>query len=178
MPTPTLTLTPELLDLEAAGLFLVAEIEAYLASLSPAGPRVDVAALLAAAPVPVHGSVLQAWNAAHPLPVPTLLDRARGRRPRLDVTPSEYLDLMSRYLHQHGWVQGQLWDTDGRVCVLGALLRVYTAGYGTPDTVRRVRQRIGNALGRIGARMPVDTWNDLPTTTRTDVHHLLRDAAA
>lgn len=178
MPTTTLTLTTELLDLEAAGLFLVAEVEAYLATIGPAGARLDVAALLAAAPVPVHGSVLQAWNAAHPLPVPTLLDRARGRRPRADVTPPEYLDLMGRYLHQHGWTQGRLWDTDGRVCVLGALLRVYTAGYGTADTVRRVRQRIGNALGRAGHPVPVDTWNDLPTTTRTDVHRLLRAAAA
>jgi hypothetical protein len=94
------------------------------------------------------------------------------------VTPQQHLDLTARYIRHHGWHQGALWNPTGQVCVLGAQLRVLQAGYGNADTVRRARQRIGNALGAIGAPMPVDTWNDLPATRATDIHQLLRAAQA
>jgi len=170
------TLTPDLLDLDAASLLLVAEVEAYLQASTPTTHRLNIAELLTT-PAPAYGSTIQAWNAAHPLPQPTMLDRLRSRRPRLDVTPAQHLDLTSRYIHQHGWCQGQLWDTEGAVCLLGAQLKVYVAGYGTTETIRRARQRIGNTLGRLGHPIPVDTWNDLPATSLTDIHQLLRTAA-
>ncbi|WP_455583858.1 DUF6197 family protein [Kitasatospora cineracea] len=81
-------------------------------------------------------------------------------------------------MHHHGWTQGRLWTCDGAVCILGAQLRVLAAGYGTAHTAIRARQRLGNALGRAGTPMPVDQWNDQPGRTATDVHHLLRTAAA
>lgn len=172
------------LDLGAAGILLVAEVENYLRQVAPAaivnrpGP-IDLARLLALAPpLNPHGSVRQAWNALHPLPQLTLIERLRHRRPFLDVTPAEHLQLTARYITHHGWTQGVLWTGAGEVCVLGAQLRVLTAGYGTAETIRRARQRIGNELGRLGAPMPVDTWNDLPTTSRHDVHRLLERAAA
>jgi hypothetical protein len=172
------------IDLDAAGTLLVAEIEDYLRQVAPPtlvqGPGpIDLARLLAMAPPPnPHGSVQQAWNAAHPLPPVTLMDRLRGRRPALDVSPSEHLQLTARYITHHGWAQGVLWTGGGEVCVLGAQLRVLAAGYGTADTIRRARQRLGNELGYMDHPMPVDTFNDLPTTTRHDVHRLLERAAA
>jgi hypothetical protein len=175
-------LTAASFDLDAAGLLLVAEIEDYLRSVAPsaAGPGpIDLARILATMPPPnPHGSVLQPWNAAHPLPQLTLMDRLRGRRPVLDVTPAEHLQLTARYIAHHGWAQGVLWTGCGAACILGAQLRVYAAGYGTADTIRRARQRLGNELGYTGYPMPVDSFNDLPTTTRHDVHRLLERAAA
>lgn len=162
------------LDLDTAGLLLLAEIEQYLAQHAPDTPPVQLVAELLYSR---HGQTVQPWNAHLLLPALSRLERLRGRTPRLDVTPQQHLDLTSRYITHHGWHQGALWNSTGAVCVLGAQLRVLQAGYGTPDTIRRARQRIGNALGQLGAPMPVDTWNDLPETTPAHVHRLLHTAA-
>lgn len=177
------TLPRQPLDLDAAGLLLVAEVEAYLhsvaAPVAASGPgRLDLAQLLAAAPVCRYGSVVQPWHAGFPAPSPTLLDRLRHRTPLVDVTPGEHLQLTSRYITAHGWLQGGLWDSSGRVCVLGAQLRVLAAGYGTPATIRRARLRIGNELGYLGQPLPVDEWNDQCGRRQADVHRLLERAAA
>ena len=179
MPT---TLNRPALDLDAAGRLLVAEIEQYLRSLpapaSPAGQRLDVARLLAAAPVCQYGQTVQPWWAGWPEPpVAGLLDRIRHSRPGVDVSAQDHLRLTSRFIAAHGWCQGALRDHAGRVCVLGAQLAVTLTGYGTEATVRRARQRLGNQLGRLGAPMPVDSFNDLPTTRQADIHQLLDRAA-
>jgi hypothetical protein len=162
------------LDLDTAGLLLVAEIEQYLAQITPTVP---LAQLVAELLYSSHGRTVQPWNAHLPLPQLSRLERLRGRTPHLPVTPQQHLDLTNRYITHHGWHQGALWNPAGNVCVLGAQLRVLQAGYGTPATIRRARQRIGNALGAIGQGMPVDTWNDLPSTSRHDIHRLLQSAA-
>lgn len=178
------TLTRQPLDLATAGLLLVAEVEDYLRSVAApvvaAGPgRLDLARLLTAAgPVCQYGSVVQSWHAGFPAPSPTVLDRLRHRAPVLDVTPGEHLQLTSRYITAHGWTQHTLWDSSGRVCILGAQVAVLAAGYGTEATVRRARMRIGNELGHLGQPMPVDTWNDAPGRRQADVHRLLERAAA
>lgn len=184
------TLTAPAIDLDAAGLLLVAEIEAYLrtvagnpAKLAPfpaaaSAGRLDLARLLATAPVPRYGSTVQPWHAAVPAPRPSVTDRLLGRRPVAEVTVAEYLRLVSRYLTQYGWLQGALWDDTGRTCLLGAQLRVWQAGYGTAETIRRARIRLGNELGYQDAPVPIDTWNDASTTSRADVHRLLERAAA
>jgi hypothetical protein len=173
------------LDLGRDGALLVAEVEAYLRAAQLT--QLDVEQLVAEAlrtplhrPAPAAPPATQslAWNAHHPLPQPTLLDRLRGHRPRADITPQQHLTLTSRYIHQHGWCQGQLWDREGAVCIRGAQLRVYLAGYGTTWTTTRAWQRLGNTLGQLGQPMPVDTWNDLPSTSLADIHQLLRTAAA
>lgn len=172
------------LDLDAAGLLLVAEIETYLRSTAPSHKpdTLDLRQLLAqAAALPPrnhHGQTIQPWHAPHTLPQPTRLQRLRGIQPIADVTPSQHLHLMSAYIQRHGWTQGRLWNEDGAVCILGAQLRVLAAGFGSARTAIRARQRIGNALGRMGAPITVDCWNDRPTTRQTDVHHMLRAAAA
>jgi hypothetical protein len=160
----------------ADGLLLVAEAEAYLRSL--AAPAAAPGLLLPAARISRYGSILQPWNAAVPPAEPTLLDRLRNRPVTTPVTVQQHLELTSRYIAAHGWLQGALWDTDGRVCVLGAQLRVLQAGYGTEATVRRARLRIGNELGRLGQGMPVDEWNDQPGRRQAEVHRLLERAAA
>ncbi|GLW74986.1 hypothetical protein Kpho02_72830 [Kitasatospora phosalacinea] len=184
-------------DTDAAGLLLVAEVEHYLRSLTPPGRTtvattaptarpggaLDLTQLLQAAaptvaPVAAAGSVLQPWHHPYPLPAPTLTDRLLGRRPVADTTVEEHLDLVAAYIHRHGWTQGQLWAADGAVCILGAQLHVLAHGFGTPYTATRARQRLGNALGRLGHPVPVDRWNDQPGRRASDVHHLLRTAAA
>jgi hypothetical protein len=179
VPAALIAPLAEMLDLDAAGALLVAEIEQYLQSSTPAvKPGLNIAALLALAPRPAqYGSVLQPWDAHITRTPPTRLQRLRGLQPVTDVTPQQHLDLTARYITQYGWHQGQLWNGAGEVCVLGAQLRVLAAGYGTPGVVWRARIRLGNTLGRLGHPIPVDSYNDLPTTSRHDVHRLLREAA-
>ncbi|MER5354254.1 hypothetical protein ABT093_28475 [Kitasatospora sp. NPDC002551] len=164
---PTRLLTPG-----ARGL--VAEIEAYLASL-PAPARTP--APYAVCP---YGSVLRPWHAGHPLPRATLLDRALRRPARpVPVTAAEHLDLASRYLAAHGWLQGAMWDAAGRVCLLGAQAAVLAHGFGTPATARTARVQLMEVLHATGR--PVnspDEFNDRPTTRQADVHRLLERAAA
>lgn len=161
------TLNPDVL-----GPLLVAEVENYLKAIAPTGKPVI--------PVPDarYGQHVVPWHHPHPAVTATVADRLLGRRPVADVTVQQYLHLVDRYVHRHGWTQGRLWAPDGAVCVLGAQLAVLAAGYGTPTTAWRARLRIGNELGYEGHPVPVDSWNDRPTTRRTDVHRLLQTAAA
>ncbi|MFF2143877.1 hypothetical protein [Kitasatospora sp. NPDC058190] len=152
---------------------LVAEIEAYLASL-PAPART---------PAPYvcrYGSTLRPWNAGHPAPRATLLDRALRRSARpVPVGAADHLRLVSRFIGAHGWLQGAMWDHSGRVCLLGAQAAVLAYGYGTPATVRTARVQLMEVLHATGrpARSP-DEYNDRPTTREGDIHLLLDRAAA
>ncbi|MGW6912566.1 DUF6197 family protein [Kitasatospora sp. NPDC054939] len=180
MPTATTTLD---LDPDLLGPLLVAEVENYLRTVAPQPAwRAHLRTAIAdahhtsgRANTPAAGP----WWAGHPQPARGLADRLLRRpAPAVPVTAAQHLQLMDRYITVHGWTQGQLWDEDGRVCVLGAHLRVLAAGYGTAAVAWQARLYIGNALGRQGAPVPVDTWNDQPATCQADVHHLLRAAAA
>ncbi|MFJ1707883.1 hypothetical protein [Kitasatospora sp. NPDC088346] len=159
------------LTAEACGL--VAEVEAYLASL-PAPAR------LPAPYVCQLGSVAVSWNAGHDLPRRTLWDRLVRRPARpVDVTVAGHLRLTSRYLADAGWLQGAMWDCEGRVCLLGAQAAVLAHGYGTPYTARRARAQVMEVLHATGR--PVgspDAYNDAAGTTQADVHRLLDVAAA
>lgn len=173
---PAVLTAPRTDSTAAAGLLLVAEVEAYLRSLT--APAKASGLLLPAARISRYGSVLQPWNATVPAAEPTLLDRLRHRPVTTPVTVQQHLELTSRYIAAHGWLQGSLWDGDGRVCVLGAQIRVLQAGYGTEETARRARLRLGNELGYLGQGMPVDEWNDQPGRHQAEVHRLLERAAA
>ncbi|MFF0409082.1 hypothetical protein ACFYUY_01430 [Kitasatospora sp. NPDC004745] len=194
MPTTTAALDVDLAEL--LGPLLVAEVEAYLATAArrqPPSPAPRPGALPGPAwyriaqhlqadvtsPTPDRTDTVPAgpWWDGYPTPAPTLADRILRRRPTAPVTARQHLDLMDRYIAAHGWTQGRLWDGDGAVCILGAHVRVLAAGYGTPATAWQARLLIGNALGRAGHPVPVDTWNDSPGRTQHDVHHLLRTAA-
>jgi hypothetical protein len=173
MTAATATLLPAAFGLTPEGARLVAEIEAYLATLPAAArPAVPYVCPL--------GSVLQPWHAGFPLPAPTLLDRLAHRPPRpAAVTVADHLRLTSRYLAAFGWTQGRLWDETGRACLLGAQAAVLAHGYGTPATVTRARVQVMEILHATGRPVPSpDTYNDAPTTRRTDVHHLLDRASA
>ncbi|WP_344445356.1 DUF6197 family protein [Kitasatospora nipponensis] len=164
---------PPLLTIDASGL--VAEIEAYLATLpAPAQSR---AALPYVCPL---GSTVQTWNTGFPPPTLTLLERI-ARRPAhpVPVTAADHLRLTSRYLHHHGWLQGAMWDTAGRVCLLGAQAAVLAHGYGTPTTVQNARWQVMEILHATGRPVTSpDEYNDQPTTRQADIHHLLDRAAA
>ncbi|MFJ9697402.1 hypothetical protein [Kitasatospora sp. NPDC101183] len=165
--------TPPVLLVHPDGTGLVAEIEAYLASL-PAPAR---------APAPYvcpYGSTPQPWWAGHPQPRATLLDRALRRPPRpVPVTAADHLRLASRYLLVHGWLQGAMWDERGRVCLLGAQAAVLAHGYGTPAVVRTGRAQLMEVLHATGRRADSpDAYNDHPATRQADVHQLLERTAA
>lgn len=153
------------------GPLLVAEIEAYLRSLPAPASRAPV--LAPVLPVNPYGQVIHSWHHGIELPEPTLLGRIRGRRPIAQVTPAQHLDLLSRYIHQHGWLQGALWDASGAVCILGAQLRILAAGYSSPAVVERARELIGNEIGYRRERGPIDTWNDTKGRRAAEVHQLL-----
>ncbi|MFJ6615996.1 hypothetical protein ACIQOW_00210 [Kitasatospora sp. NPDC091335] len=174
-PTPPALLAPAPTPLGhgPAGTGLVAEIEAYLASL-PAPARTP------APYVCPYGSTPRPWHADHPAPRVTLLDRALGRPARpVPVTAAGHLGLASRYIGAYGWLQGAMWDEAGRVCLLGAQAAVLAHGYGTPATVRTARVQLMEVLHATGrpARSP-DEFNDRPTTREGDIHQLLDRAAA
>ena len=161
---------------------LITEIEAYLGSLPPRPPDAEPApAVRPAVPyVCPAGSVPQPWNAGYPLPRPTLLDRLARRAARpVQVSVATQLQLASRYIAHHGWVQGAMWDGAGRVCLLGAQAAVLAHGYGTPDGARRGRTQVMEVLHATGR--PVgspDEYNDAPGTRQADIHLLLDRAAA
>ncbi|MFI8080479.1 hypothetical protein ACIF6L_06800 [Kitasatospora sp. NPDC086009] len=163
---PPLVLTPD-------ASRLVAEIEAYLASL-PAPARIPVPY------VSPLGFTLQPWNVGYPVPRLTLLDRLAHRPARpVPVTTADHLRLASRYIGAFGWLQGAMWDSSGRVCLLGAQAAVLAHGYGTPATVATARVQVMEVLHATGrpASSP-DEYNDRPTTQQADIHHLLDRAAA
>ncbi|WP_033220125.1 DUF6197 family protein [Kitasatospora phosalacinea] len=170
--TPTLLL-PDSLSLTPEGSALVAEIQAYLATLP----------IQARAVVPLicnFGSTVQRWNAGFPQPRLSVLDRLAHRPARpVTVTVADHLRLTSRYLAELGWTQGRLWDSAGRVCLLGAQAAVLLNGYGTPYTVSRARNQVMEVLHAAGR--PVvspDVFNDAPGTRQADVHRLLDRASA
>ncbi|MER7849571.1 hypothetical protein ABTZ03_37185 [Kitasatospora sp. NPDC096077] len=167
----TIIRLPPLVTVDGSGL--VAEIESYLASL-PAPARIPVPY------VPVLGSTLQPWNAGYLVPRLTLLDRITHRPARpVPVSAAGHLRLTSRYIDAFGWLQGAMWDSFGRVCLLGAQAAVLAHGYGTPGTVTTARVQMMEILHATGrpVRSP-DEYNDRPTTRQADIHQLLDRAAA
>jgi hypothetical protein len=168
------TLRPPPLVLTPDGSGLADEIEAYLASLPAQAGR---PVLPYVAPL---GSTVQPWNAGHPLPRPTLLERITRRPPRpAPLTAAGHLRLTSRYIGAFGWLQGAMWDEAGRVCLLGAQAAVLAHGYGTPLTVQTARVQVMEILHATGRPVSSpDEYNDRPTTRQADIHQLLDRAAA
>ncbi|MEV4615789.1 hypothetical protein AB0K43_24825 [Kitasatospora sp. NPDC049258] len=159
--------------LTVAASGLVAEVEAYLASLpGPARPLQPYVCPL--------GSTLLPWYAGYPLPRRTVLDRLARRPARpVEVTVAGHLRLTTRYLTAFGWLQGAMWDREGRVCLLGAQAAVLAHGYGTPYTARRARTQVMEVLHATGRPVSSpDAYNDAAGTTQADVHRLLDHAAA
>jgi hypothetical protein len=172
---PVSTLREALPDLAfvADGSALVAEIEAYTASL-PLPART-----LTPPPANRYGTVAAAWDLGMIRPAPTLLDRVRHRTPApTPIDTATHLRLVSRYLTAHGWTQGRLWNETGAVCLLGAQLMVLRAGYGTPATASRARVLLMEQFVSHGAYRSVDQWNDEPGRRAVDVHRQLDIAAA
>ncbi|MBC3844709.1 hypothetical protein GXW82_44450 [Streptacidiphilus sp. 4-A2] len=111
-------------------------------------------------------------------PEPTAMDRLRRRRPaQVPIDTATHLRLLARYLTVHGWCQGRLWDSAGRVCLLGGQLAVLRAGYGSEATVMRARTLLMEQFTADGYHC-VDQWNDAPGRTRHEVFRQLDRAAA
>ncbi|WP_405018005.1 hypothetical protein OHV05_14420 [Kitasatospora sp. NBC_00070] len=164
-----LLILPPLLTVDSSDL--VAEIESYLASF-PARPDLPYVCPL--------GSVRRPWYAEHRPPTATLLDRLLRRTPApTEVGIAGHLILTSRYLAAAGWVQGTMWDAEGRVCLLGAQAAVLAHGFGSPVDARRARIQVMEVLHASGHPVSSpDEYNDAPATRQADVHRLLDRAAA
>ncbi|TQF03728.1 hypothetical protein E6W39_17680 [Kitasatospora acidiphila] len=163
---------PPVVELAVDASGLIAEIEAYLASL----PTPTRHPLPYVCPL---GRTVQPWYAGHPLPHRTPLDRLARRPARpVPVSAAQHLELTSRYLTAAGWLQGALWDATGRVCLLGAQAAVLAHGYGRPATVQTARVQVMEVLHATGRPVTSpDEYNDRPTTRQADIHRLLEQAA-
>lgn len=171
--TPLNSALPDLTYVADGGV-LVAEVEAYLRSLPTPPPRPQTARICA------FGQVFTAWDAEMPQPHRSVGDRLRGRAPGpVPLETSAFLRLVSRYLVASGWCQRLMYDADGRRCLLGAMVAVLAAGYGTEATARRARTAlIEQIITDHPGLTSIDVWNDMPGRTAAQVHRQLDIAAA
>lgn len=80
------------------------------------------------------------------------------------------------YIAEHGWMQGNFTNSEGEVCILGALHRVterFGFFWGAEDLVGQYlfAQGFWSGVGSIAI------YNDAPTTTKEDVILALKRAA-
>jgi hypothetical protein len=158
---------------------LIAEIEDYLRVTAATAPhRID---RIEIPRVAATGSVLQAWDAEMRPARRTLGDRLHRRPAQAQpIDVATHLRLVSRYITAHGWCQGALYDSRGRVCLLGAQYAVLAAGYGTASEVVQARGVLMREIrhGGRGRHDRLENWNDEPGRRQGEVHRLLDAAAA
>lgn len=77
------------------------------------------------------------------------------------------------YIAEHGWMQGSFTNSEGEVCILGALHRVTERCFSAEDLVGQYlfAQGLWSGVGSIAI------YNDAPTTTKEDVILALKRAA-
>jgi len=95
-----------------------------------------------------------------------------------DKTTAEILYDAAEYIGEHGWLQGELSNSDGNVCAIGAINRVAES-----DTVADTYNAI-EALWKYlklpdyGSGLhPVARWNDEPGRSAEDVILAMKCAA-
>jgi hypothetical protein len=91
-------------------------------------------------------------------------------------TPRDVLRAAARYIEEHGWYQGNYRNTDGRVCIVGAILSVTPEVDDTGDP-GRLRSRSVDVLVLAFDDKAVTRWNDAPGRTEAEVLVALRAAA-
>ena len=70
------------------------------------------------------------------------------------------------FIEEYGWCQGRVEESDGRVCMLGAISYVTDGHWNSPY------KKIASLLG-----VPGSVWNDRPERTAEEVTAFLRHAA-
>ncbi|MFJ3205856.1 hypothetical protein [Streptomyces sp. NPDC086989] len=130
-------MTATLAQIETSTRLLADEVEAWLAQITPAAPAnplpaspvpapergFDIAALVAAGLAEVERNE-RATAAAQQYARPTLLDRITRRHLRPAHLASVHIRRAAAVLATAGWCRGELTDTSGRHCILGALQAV------------------------------------------------------
>lgn len=83
------------------------------------------------------------------------------------------------HIERHGMTKGCLKETDGRVCMLGALGAVFYHGQAEASVFLDdwMRENLGPTPDRLGALRPTAYWNDRPETTQEDVLLWMKKAA-
>lgn len=104
-------------------------------------------------------------------------------------TVSQVLSGAADYIDKHGWVQGQMQDTKGRCCAVGAI--AVAASEVSEENVWAIRSDAENRLARtlvdeetlsiagdvLGRFDLIVRWNDESGRTKDEVVQALRQAA-
>jgi hypothetical protein len=95
-----------------------------------------------------------------------------------DKTTAEILYDAAKYIGEHGWCQGQLSDSDGNVCAIGAINRVAESDTAadTYDAIEALRDYLNLPEHAITLH-PVARWNDEPGRSAEDVILAMKCAA-
>ena len=102
----------------------------------------------------------------------------RIKRKKGQLTPSEILFAMRQSLWKMGWTQGVLRDTEGRMCLRGAMVYINIKGHAHNDDLQiaaqylhdEVRRRNGDAQ-----KYNFIYWNNDSKRTLADILKILED---
>lgn len=98
-----------------------------------------------------------------------------------DKTTAEILREAAEYIGEHGWIQGQLSNPDGKVCAIGAINRAAKsdAVADTYDAIEALWNYLELPSGeQLGSGLhPVARWNDAPGRSAEDVILAMKCAA-
>ena len=100
------------------------------------------------------------------------------RRKKGQLIPSEVLFAMRQSLWKMGWTQGVLRDTEGRMCLRGAMVYINTKGHAHNDDLQIAAQYLHNEVRRKNGdaqKYNFIYWNNDPKRTLADILKILED---
>jgi len=91
------------------------------------------------------------------------------------MNASEIAFKAADYIAKHGWCQGKLQDSEGKVCLEGAIMIV--AGIAEIQSSEQAASTlIRELISTTGSRGPLHYWNDHVAESAEDVILLLKQA--
>jgi hypothetical protein len=105
----------------------------------------------------------------------------RIKRKKGQLTPSEILFAMRQAIWKAGWAQGVLRDSEGRMCLRGALVYLNIKGYTHMDDLQIAAQYLHDEVRRKNGdaqKYNFIYWNNDPKRTLADVLKILEDCGS
>lgn len=89
------------------------------------------------------------------------------------------LEAVAAYIRRHGWCQTWYWTTDGKVCLIGAVIKCGFSHLRQVAVMWALRDYLVSvdAIPYYSEESP-SSWNDRPTTAEADVLAALAGATA